>query len=311
MAIGHNGGPPLLPLTAKTKLECIQSILERTDLTAAQKCIGAGIVLEADKEWVAEVKTPDLQRYASAKDRETVFRATKELDKKGIVSKSSAKGQAGKFTVLPPRVVSAIVEAYEEAKSSRGKADRFSESGRVKPDGTTSPVSTACPVWFDPTSPGTGRVEADRSRAPVHARNETPSGLSIPQKFKEEPPFVPQFDTGESERIVYVNGKILLFNGLRSYWLEKFGGDELKLDLALAQAAGYVQPNNRVKPLEAQVSSQLAKMVRAKLDQDERYLKAAKNNVAKGGADAAKESDAERRARRLREMAAAERKDGQ
>ena len=151
--IGDNGGPPDLPLTAKTKLECIQSILERSDLTAAQKCIGAGIVLEADREWVSEVKTPDLQRYASAKDRETVFRATRELDKKGVVSKSSARGQSGKFTVLPPRVVKAVIDAYDEIKSGRDKADHISESGRVKPDGISSRVPTSNAVGIDPTSP--------------------------------------------------------------------------------------------------------------------------------------------------------------
>lgn len=145
----HNGGPPLLPLTAKTKLECIQSILERADLTAAQKCIGAGIVLEADREWVAEVKTPTLQGYASAKDRETVFRATRELDRKGVVSKSSARGQTGKFTVLPPRVIEAIVEAYDEMKSGRDESDH---SGPSKPDGITSRAPTTNPVRFEPTS---------------------------------------------------------------------------------------------------------------------------------------------------------------
>lgn len=179
----HNGGPPDLPLTAKTKLECIQSILEREDLTAAQKCVGAGIVLEADKEWVAEVKTPDLQRYASARDRETVFRATRELDRKGVVSKSSARGQTGRFTVLPPRIVAAIVEAYDELRSGRYEADHGS---RVKPDGITSRLHTSEPVRFEPTTSETGRDEADCRRAPAPARIETPSGLVISKESEED-----------------------------------------------------------------------------------------------------------------------------
>lgn len=169
----HNGGPPDLPLTAKTKLECIKSILEREDLSAAQKCIGAGIVLEADREWSAEVKTPTLQRYASVKDRETVFRATRELDKKAVISKSSNRGQAGKFTVLPPRVVTAIVEAYGELKSSQEKPDQILESGRVKPDGisggTSGRVPTTDAVGFDPTTPQSGRDEPDQSHVRAHA----------------------------------------------------------------------------------------------------------------------------------------------
>lgn len=203
----HNGGPPSLPLTAKTKLECIQSILEREDLTAAQKCIGAGIVLEADREWSAEVKTPTLQRYASVKDRETVFRATRELDKKAIVAKSNIRGQAGKFTVLPPRVVSAIVEAYDEAKSGRDKADQISESGRAKPDGISGPVPTNDPVRFDPTSPDNPVGSEPTTRAPVCAGNNNKyinknNNLPTPTTVEQEAPRVGEEDMGHG---VFVN----------------------------------------------------------------------------------------------------------
>lgn len=122
---GHNGGPPMVPLTAKTKLECIRGVLARADLSAAQKCIGAMMIVQADREWSAEMKTAELQQAASAKDRETVFRATKVLDEKGIISKSSARGQSGKYVVLPPKIIEAVVEAFEEGKSSRAKPDHL------------------------------------------------------------------------------------------------------------------------------------------------------------------------------------------
>ncbi|MDO9381854.1 MAG: hypothetical protein Q7T86_03230 [Hyphomicrobiaceae bacterium] len=76
------------------------------------------------------------------------------------------------------------------------------------------------------------------------------------------------------DRAAFINGELVLFNGCRTEWLEAFG-DEQQLRLALKQAAGYVQPNNRLKPLEAQVSAQLARMVRDKRDKDDRYAKAA------------------------------------
>jgi len=120
---GDNGGPPSIPLTAKTKLECIKNILDREDLTSAQKCVGVGIIAHADREWTAEVKTRELQRFASADDRETVFRATKKLDAAGLIAKAHGKGQSGKYNVLPPRVIEAVIEAYEEKRTSRLKPD--------------------------------------------------------------------------------------------------------------------------------------------------------------------------------------------
>jgi hypothetical protein len=290
---GHNGGPPSVPMTPKTKLECIKGILERGDLTAIQKCTGVGLVVSADKEWVSEVKTADLQRMSSAKDRETVFRATKKLDDVGIVSKASAKGQTGRYNILPPKIIEAVMEAFEEL-----------QSGRAKPDGISGPVPTGNPVRFHPTTPAkpvgfepTGRDGPDQ---PSRAYIETPSGLLKPKKLEDRSPFIPQ---GDDERITFENGRLELKNGLKQFWLEKFGDAEA-LDLALIQAAGYVQPNS-MKPLEAQVSAQLARKVADKRDKDARYAKAVKANTAKS-AEAPGESRIERYAKTLKEIEAAE-----
>jgi len=171
--IGDNGGPPPVPFTAKTKVECVKQLLERGDLTAAQKCIGAMMIVQADREWSAEMKTAELQQAASAKDRETVFRATKTLDEKGIISKSSGRGQSGKYVVLPPKIIEAVVEAYEDAKSSRVKADQLEtkwsgETGRHNQSASppkvvgSVPTGRVNPVGFEPTT-------SQASLAPAHA----------------------------------------------------------------------------------------------------------------------------------------------
>ena len=184
MTEGSNGGPPDLPLNARTKLECIRSIVERADLTSPQKCIGVGIVLNAEKDWRAEVKTAQLQLYASVKDRETVFRATKALDDKAIVSKDSKPGQPGRFTVLPPRVVEAIIEAFNDLQSSRVEADRLSESGRVKPDGTSGLLPTGHAVGFEPTSQGKPVRSEPTASAP--SRAPAPAQIDIKTLSKQE-----------------------------------------------------------------------------------------------------------------------------
>ncbi len=90
--IGHNGGPPLHKLTSKQKVELIRRIMEMTDLTPAQKCIGVGIVVESGSDGMAEVTTKRLQVFASVNDRETVYRATKILQSKSVVEPIKEKG---------------------------------------------------------------------------------------------------------------------------------------------------------------------------------------------------------------------------
>ena len=259
-----NGGPPDLPLTAKTKLECIRGIIERMDLTSPQKCIGVGIVLSADREWTAEVNTASLQQFASAKDRETVFRATKALDQKAIISKANVRGQGGKYTVMPPSILEAIIEAYGELKS-----------GQAKPDGGSDPLPTSNAVRSEPTSLSKPVGSGPTSRAPAPAQIEFPSGINNTLESKGKSPLSPQYD---EPRLSLENGRLMLFNGYRQLWLDKFGGDEERLDLALIDAAGAVQNQNPIA-MERQVSRRLAQIAGDKLDRDQRYAKAAKANA--------------------------------
>jgi len=79
---------------------------------------------------------------------------------------------------------------------------------------------------------------------------------------------------GPDADVIFEGGTLTLVNGLRSFWLKRFDGNAQRLDLALIQAAGFVQPNS-VKPIAAQVSSQLAKIAGDKVDKDHRYAAAA------------------------------------
>jgi hypothetical protein len=265
---GHNGGPPLA-FTAKVKLERIQHIVERSDLTSAQKCVGIGIVVSADKEWTADVRTGQLMSMASVKDKETVFKATKKLADIELIAKAHSKGQSGRYNILPPQIIEAVMEALDEL-----------QSGRVKPDGLSDPVPTSHPVGSDrpsPTEPvGFNRPSPVQSDQSSRAYIELPSEVLKPKKVEEKYPPYPQSD---DQRIAFDNGRLVLFNGLRQFWLEEFGGDAKRLDLALIEAAGAVQPNNRVKPLESQVGALLARKVADKRDKDERYAKAVNANA--------------------------------
>jgi hypothetical protein len=107
----------------------------------------------------------------------------------------------------------------------------------------------------------------------VRARIETPSGLLIPKLVREDPPLPPS-----DERVAFASGKLTICAELRKFWLDQFGGDATLLDLALIQAAGYVQTSSG-RPLEAQVASQLARKAADKREKDQRYREAAARNA--------------------------------
>lgn len=161
-------------------------------------------------------------------------------------------------------------------------ARKFYESksyGETVEDTDETPVPNV-EVTDDPRNSYVPAVEPTTvSRAPAPALMESlRDSYTLGSEVKS--PFTPQ--TSEP-RVTFENGRLVLFNGLKAEWLSLFDGDELKLDLALKQAAGYVQPNSITKSLEAQVSAQLARKVADKLDKDARYDKAVKTNAKPSG----------------------------
>lgn len=123
-------------------------------------------------------------------------------------------------------------------------------------------------------------------RAP--ARKEYPSGISSTSEVESSPPFIPQeqpkrekenghaywakaMGTGyDVPGISLVNGAIVMDAAKRSEWRRLLQCDDARLDIALIDVRGWVQPNSG-RPFGVQVESQLAKRVGAKIDQDARY----------------------------------------
>jgi hypothetical protein len=189
-----------------------------------------------------------------------------------VILKAITIGRATTIEVFPAFEASPVTFTDLKGRDSR----RFYESKSYERTVEVTDVEAGSPVEvtdearnsYDPA------VEVTAvSRAPIRARLETPSGLLKPKKLEEKSPFYPQSD---GERVTFENGRLELKNGLRQFWLEQFGDEQL-LNLAVIQAAGYVQPNS-MKPLEAQVSAQLARKVADMREKDARYAKAVKDN---------------------------------
>lgn len=196
--IGDNGGPPLAPsqkLSAKIKLIRIQQMLERTDLTAAQKCVGIGIVTSADQDGNAHITTPQLQTFSSSKDRDTVFRATKKLAEVNLVKKTSSQGKAGVFQVLPSDVIQAVADAFHDRRTDTLKPDGL--SGGIT-GGTTAGKSGGGEKSPNPEPEELGRFHGTSSeraynyagaRADSTKLNNTNNNIQLP----------PHPDSGEDE----------------------------------------------------------------------------------------------------------------
>lgn len=82
---------------------------------------------------------------------------------------------------------------------------------------------------------------------------------------------------GPDADVAFDGTTITLVNGERAAWLQRFGGSADRLELALTQAANFIQPNSS-RTLLVQVRAQLAKAAGEKHDRDERYEKAAVAN---------------------------------
>lgn len=277
--------------TPVRKVERIVALLDRDDLTSAQKCVGVKLIAEADKAGVAEVRTPELLRAASARDRETVFRATKAL-KVADIMKASGTGQSGRFSVLPIAIVEAVVDAFEATRTGRHEPDRLEiETGRVEPVW----IATSEPVGLNPT----GRHEPDRS-ARACATKALPSEVVISKV--DSPPTPSHVQPVNDWRgafgaddggVEFFDGKLRLVNGTLAFWLQRFDGDAAALDLALIEAAGSLQRGGNAG-LKLQVERKLAGIARDRLDKDRRYAAAVERN-ARGGQRS--EGDAQRRMR--------------
>lgn len=152
---------------------------------------------------------------------------------------------------------------------------RNSGSGTEVPPGTTGPELQDRPGTQVPKTELQDRNSgSEPSRA--HATKET---LRVtPSLEVKKIPQTPKFDF-DVPRVRFADGRLTLNAELRKFWLDEFANDAKRLDLALIEIGGRIQPNNS-RPLEAQVSSQLARIVADRRDRDQRYQSAVVANAA-------------------------------
>lgn len=174
------------------------------------------------------------------------------------------------------------------AQDAQGYIDELILAGLIdiRPDGTRTPHNWETRQFVSDTS--TERVRKHRKRKqkaqgndnetfpetpPEQSRAETETEEKTPSPVLRD--FLGRPLEGPEADVSFDGQTITLVNGERADWLKRFDDDDERLDLALAQAANFIQPNSR-KSLLVQVRAQLSRAAAEKRDRDMRYAAAAK-----------------------------------
>lgn len=119
-------------------------------------------------------------------------------------------------------------------------------------------------------------LENERSNSSVPSRAHA-TKESLRDTCTYEVSKIPPTPQTRAEDVHFAHGRLEVGGRFEKFWLNEFGGDEDRLRLALIEIGGRIQPHGS-RPLEAQVSSQLARIVADKRDRDKRYQAAAQVN---------------------------------
>jgi len=235
---------------------------------------------------------------SQGKADQTFNRWKRLLRDDGWVLIENAKGGRGHGIVVTPAINKTPVEFTDLSARDPGK---FNPSSVAETGVEKTPVAaTETGVRKTPVVPPKRGVEVTETgveKTPVCAsRALAPAYLELPSEVvisREESPPTPSnvqpvsnwrnaFGADDAD-IAFVHGKLALANGTRVFWLDRFGGDEAALDLALIEAAGSLQRSGNAG-LKLQVERKLASIARDRLDRDRRYAAAVKRNSGRTSA---------------------------
>lgn len=196
--------------------------------------------------------------------------------------KISSTAKAVGFVIAQTGVTCAKVlmelTGFPRATLYRALAEYYESGGYI-------PTSLTCPTSGNPTSltygncsektvslvPPVGISEPEIPRA--LARIELPSEVLISKVEVKNPP-TPK----SAERVEIVDGRLVVCDDLRKFWISELDGDEKRFNLALIEIGDSLQPNSR-RPLESQLGSRMARIAADKRDRDARYRSAVKANA--------------------------------
>ena len=162
------------------------------------------------------------------------------------------------------------VNRMSEIPTSETRTSRNSDIGHPETRTSACPESGQ-PLYIDSRSTA---LKSAPVRASARGDDQTPDHVKPIANWSQA---FPRQD--DNHGVLLTDGALILVNGTRQFWLDRFDGDAKALDLALIAAAGQIQPNSRTHTLKAQVERHLARAAGDRHDRNQRYAAAA---AAKG-----------------------------
>lgn len=146
--MGHNGGPSLY-VNEIGKLQAIDAVLQNRVINATEALILIGLIIRSNPQYAnAFPGAATLAVYAKVARTDQVWAALRKLeDHFAMISrKSRGSGRSNSYTVMPQRVVDAIVAEYETRKAAKAATQPLVEGAPVEQaaplEGVSSPKPT-------------------------------------------------------------------------------------------------------------------------------------------------------------------------
>lgn len=280
--IGHNGGPDIDGRRPTLRTLWAKALFEDPDTPSYVMAIAWAIHWYSRKDGTGAALSNDQLCLICGVSEDSATRGKRWLRDHGYVELHVGNGRLK--TQFAMRIPTAeereeLRKQREEAQAARVRTQRT----LVKPltaEAAPLPQRTQGPQTAEAGSATSGNVyrnynqEGFRNNTRTTKRDLNPT-VQNPWRQALNP------DSAVNPDIVFSGGKITLVNGTRSRWLIEFGDDPKRLDLALTQAANWIQPNTQ-KPIAMQVEAQLARIAAEKHDKDTRYRAAVKQNQTAG-----------------------------
>lgn len=243
-SIGHNSAD--LYVSDIGKLQAIDAVLKNPQFSQTEALILIGLIVRSDKGFEnAFPGASTLAVYAKVNRTQTVFKALRALEEqfKVIERSSRGSGRSNNYTVIPQRVVDAIVEEFD----ARKKARDTTQTQAVERTGSPSTLN----------APGTQATQAvERTATQAVERTTYPFLDPLPPQSAraKEPPtenkFVPvnwntalnPYSAADAQDAFWVDGcKIEVVNGFKAELLRDF--PNVNLIAGLSATAGEATPS--------------------------------------------------------------------
>ena len=257
--MGHNGGPDINGRKVSIRTAWAKALFADPETPTYVMAMAWAIHWYSKADGAGAILSNEQFGLICGISEPTATRGKKWLREHGYVSLQGGKGdQKTQFQMVVPepvRVIPQITQGHQELGSQTLGSHRDDT-----PHPTDDPGVIPRLVCIQERDSG-----SIQDKPPARPRTAKPA-IS---------PWLKALNPAACEGVEYVDGQLRLINGARQKWLDRFGGNGERLDLAVEEIAPWVQPNSP-KPILMQIEGKLAKIVGEKIDKDARYDKGAK-----------------------------------